>query len=90
MESIEAIFRHIVREELDRAHPAPPSEPQTDPNRLYSIASVAELFEVSPDWVYDRIAARELAVVELGSTRAKQRVSAAELARFTASRTFPT
>lgn len=56
--------------------------------RCYSVASVAERLEMSADWVYDRIKAGELAVVEFGSTRAKQRVRADVLQAFIDSRSF--
>ena len=59
-----------------------------DPRRLYSVAAVAELLGVSKVYVYDRIKAGEIAVVELGGSRPKQRVSVSELERFIDARTF--
>lgn len=50
--------------------------------RLYSVATVAERLEVGKDWVYDRIKSGEIAVVELGTTRPKQRVRADVLQTF--------
>lgn len=60
----------------------------TDAVRLYSVAAVAERLEVSTDYVYDRIKSGEIPVVELGSTRAKQRVRADDLQEFIDDRTF--
>lgn len=59
-----------------------------DAVRLYSVATVAERLEVSKVWVYERIKSGELAVVELGSTRPKQRVRADVLQAFIDSRSF--
>jgi excisionase family DNA binding protein len=56
--------------------------------RLYSVASVAELLEVSKDYVYDRIKSGVLAVVELGDERAKQRIRADVLQAFIDSRSY--
>lgn len=56
--------------------------------RLYSVATVAERLEVSKVWVYERINSGQLAVVELGSTRAKQRIRADVLQSFIDSRSF--
>jgi excisionase family DNA binding protein len=56
--------------------------------RLYSVAAAAELMEVSVDYVYDRIHAGELTVVELGHGRAKQRIRADVLQAFIDARTF--
>lgn len=102
MDEIAGIIRRIVREELQRAEaarqapvpiastPAPvvcmPS-PDGGP-RTYSVATVAERLEVSKVWVYDRIKAGELAVVEFGSTRPKQRITAEALQAFIESRSF--
>jgi len=55
--------------------------------RLYSVASAAQLLEVSADYVYDRINAGELAVTELGHGRAKQRIRADVLQTFIDTRT---
>lgn len=55
----------------------------------YKVAKVAELLDVSVDWVYDRIKSGELGrVVELGGERQNQRVPASELQRFLDERTF--
>ncbi|WP_116283078.1 hypothetical protein [Subtercola boreus] len=59
------------------------------PIRLYSVASAAEQLETSTDYVYDRIKAGELAVVELGHSRTKQRISAPELLKFIEARSYP-
>lgn len=93
METIDDLLRRIIREEVRSAlsarQPLGPGEAAApDPRRLYSVATVAELMEMSTDWVYARINAQELAVVELGSTRTKQRISAGELERFISERTF--
>jgi len=89
---MEDIVRRIVREELAGLAPAPASpKPQAplpaDPfaiEPLYSVAKVAQLLDVSTDYVYRAIKAGDIPVVELGSTRAKQRVRAEDLARFVA------
>jgi len=56
--------------------------------RCYSVAAVAERLDMSTDWVYARIKAGELGVVELGSTRSKQRIRADVLQAFIDSRSF--
>lgn len=56
--------------------------------RLYSVASAATVLETSTDYVYDRIKEGALPVVELGSTRAKQRIRADDLQAFIDARTF--
>lgn len=102
MESIEELIRAIARDEAKRyleEHSASlagvvvvpregPAGPGVGAARLYSVAAVAELLEVATDYVYDRIKAGELAVVELGHGRAKQRIAALELQRFIESRTY--
>jgi hypothetical protein len=56
--------------------------------RHYSVAKVAEILEVSTDYVYDRIADKSIAkVVELGSGQTKQRISASVLQKFIDRRT---
>lgn len=60
----------------------------TEAVRLYSVATVAERLEVSKDWVYDRISSGVLAVVELGNTKAKQRIRADVLQAFIDSHSF--
>jgi excisionase family DNA binding protein len=42
--------------------------------KLLSVAEVAELWGTSVDYVYDRIAAKELPVINLGRGRAKTRI----------------
>jgi hypothetical protein len=91
--SMEDIVRRVVREELAAASGAAAVRVErqvieVNPQRLYSVAAVAELFEVSVDWVYARIKSGEMAVVELGDTRAKQRISTPEVQRYIDSRTF--
>lgn len=55
----------------------------------YKVAKVAELLDVSVQWVYDRIKSGEIArVVELGTGKGNQRVPASELNRFLEERTF--
>lgn len=56
--------------------------------RLYSVASAAELLEVSTDYVYDRINDGLLRVAELGSTKSKTRIRADDLQAFIDARTF--
>lgn len=56
--------------------------------RLYSVAIAAERLEMSRVWVYDRIKAGEIRVVEFGTTRPKQRIRADDLQKFIDSRTF--
>jgi excisionase family DNA binding protein len=56
--------------------------------RLYSVATVALRLEVGKDWVYERINNGQLAVVELGTTRAKQRIRADVLQAFIDSHSF--
>jgi len=87
MASIEDIIRRIVREELAAVAPEPPvlapqSEVPWNPRALYSVAKAAELLDVSTDYVYRAIRDGRLPSVELGSERAKRRVSAADLERF--------
>lgn len=55
----------------------------------YKVAKVAELLDVSVDWVYDRIKAGDIKkVVELGSGKPNQRIPASELQRFLDVRTY--
>ena len=87
--NIEEILRSMVREEVARALAELPPHREVivfDSRRLYSVAEVADLLRCSTDYVYDRINRRELASVDLGSTRGKQRVSAAALQAFIDSR----
>lgn len=94
MESMEDIIRRIVREELDRAFDTSAVRVErqviaTNPLAHYSVAKVAELLDVSTDYVYDRIADKSLEkVVELGGGQAKQRISAVELQRYIDQRTY--
>jgi excisionase family DNA binding protein len=66
----------------------PRVQAEVSAQRLYSVATVAELLEVSKDWVYDRITSGAIAVVELGDSKSKQRIAATELQRFIDSRTY--
>ena len=60
--------------------------PVTEPH--YSVEKVCELLDVGKDWVYDRINNGEFAaVVELGTSRPKQRIPASVLNRYLAERT---
>jgi excisionase family DNA binding protein len=93
MASMEDIVRTIVREELAAAFDtsAVRVERQVieiNPQRLYSVAAAAELLEVSVSWIYQRIKSGEIAVVELGYGRAKQRISVPELQRYIDARTY--
>ncbi|WP_422934953.1 helix-turn-helix domain-containing protein [Sinomonas sp. P47F7] len=59
-----------------------------NPLRLFTVAEAAEILGTGDDYVRGRIAAGEIAVVELGTkTRAKTRVNAVELHRFIQGRT---
>jgi len=58
--------------------------------RHYSVAAVADLLGVSKPWVYDRIKSGEFQVVELGDSKAKQRIAASTLQRYLDRRTFGT
>jgi len=60
----------------------------TEAVRLYSVSAVAGILGVSTDYVYDRIHAGDLAVVELGHGRAKQRIRADVLQAFIDARSF--
>lgn len=58
-----------------------------DSVRLYSVKDAAERISMSERWLYLRIAAGEIPVVELGGTRAKTRIRADDLQAFIDSRT---
>lgn len=58
--------------------------------RLLKVADVAARLGVGKDWVYRRIEAGELPVVELGDTRKNQRVTEAALTAFVEARTYGT
>lgn len=73
-----------------QTEPSDVAMPVTQVERHYSVASVAELLEVSKPWVYDRIKDGRLQVVELGDTKAKQRISASALQASLDARTFGT
>jgi excisionase family DNA binding protein len=93
MDSIDAQIRKTIREEVERAiaalpKPAAPLPWDDHPDRHYSIATVAELLEVSTSWVYSRIASGELRVVELGDSKAKQRIAASTLRAYLAGRSY--
>lgn len=56
----------------------------------YSVAKVAELLDVSTDWVYRRIRKGAFPIIELGDNeRSNQRIAASELQRFLDARTLP-
>ena len=89
MQNIENIVREIARQEIASRE----SERVTQALRTvvvhrvsehthYSVRTVAELLEVSLDYVYDKINAGRIKTVELGDGRSKQRIPATELARF--------
>lgn len=87
------MIRQIVRSEFEAASGSATVRVErqvieVNPQRLYSVAAVAELFDVSPGWVYSRINNGTLAVVELGDDRSKQRISTPEVQRYIDSRTF--
>ncbi len=92
METLEDLGRRTVREELAAIGQHTSDMPALrvlEVERHYSVASVAEILEVSKPWVYARIAdGRIAAVVELGDTTAKQRISASSLQTFLDGRTF--
>ena len=59
----------------------------TEPH--YSVVKVAELLDVGRDFVYDRIKSGEFrAIVELGTSRPKQRIPASVLNEWLAERTI--
>jgi excisionase family DNA binding protein len=55
--------------------------------RLYKVTEVMQILSVGHTYVYDLINSGRLPVVELGSTRAKQRVRADDLQAFIDQRT---
>ncbi|MFJ2542732.1 helix-turn-helix transcriptional regulator [Microbacterium sp. NPDC087589] len=55
-------------------------------SRLLKVTEVAETLGVSRAWVYRRIEAGELPVVELGNTRKNQRIDETDLAEFISTR----
>lgn len=61
------------------------AHPVDDQVRLYPIAVLAKLWQVSPQYIYDEIRRGRLAVVELGNgDRSKARVSSVDAARWIA------
>ena len=57
--------------------------------RHYSVKEVAELLTVSVYWVYDRLKTGELTpVVELGTSKAKQRIPASAVQKYLDQRTY--
>ncbi len=56
--------------------------------RLYTIPEGAELFRTSRDWFYDRIHQGLIRPTQLGTTRAKMRISTPEMARIITSLTY--
>lgn len=57
-------------------------------SRLFRISEAAEILGVSSAYIYSKISKGEIGVVELGDSKAKQRISAIELQRFIDSRTY--
>lgn len=56
--------------------------------RHYSVKEVADLLRVGLDFVYDRLKTGELSpIVELGSSKGKQRIPASALQRYLDQRT---
>jgi excisionase family DNA binding protein len=102
MDTFDSLVRQIVREEfttlvreevrraLDDGAPVILSLAKvvSETNRLYSIRSAAEQLGVSHSYVYSKINAGEIAVVELGDGNQKQRIAATELQRFIEARTY--
>jgi excisionase family DNA binding protein len=91
--TFESLVRQVVREEVRAALDAETVQVRhevvvVDPRRLYSVSEVARLWEVSRAYVYERINAGEISVVELGDGRPKQRVTVGEVQRFIDSRSF--
>lgn len=56
--------------------------------RLYPVAKAAEVLGIGRTFMYELIKSGQIRVVELGSTRAKQRVRADDLQAFIDSRTY--
>lgn len=57
--------------------------------RHYSVREAAEILKVGLDFIYDRLKTGEICpVVELGDSRAKQRIPASALQKFIDKRTF--
>lgn len=57
-------------------------------SRLLKVTEAARLLSVGRDWVYRRIEAGEIPVVELGDTRKNQRIRESDLEAFVADRTY--
>lgn len=56
--------------------------------QLLKVTEAAERLGVGRDWVYRRIEAGELPVVELGDTRKNQRIRETDLDAFISARTY--
>ncbi|MET0886752.1 MAG: helix-turn-helix domain-containing protein [Mycetocola sp.] len=61
---------------------------ETEVERLLPISTVADLFGTGRDYVYNRIKAGELPVVELGDEKPKQRIPESAVVAFVKARTF--
>lgn len=90
--SIEAEIRKIVREELARTRREPPAvrgeAVGVEVERQYSVKSVADLLEVSTQYIYDRMDDGELPRrLDLGGGKAKYRIPASDLQAFIDART---
>jgi excisionase family DNA binding protein len=55
---------------------------------LYTVAQAAEVIGMSSEWLRRQIKAGQLAAVEFGTSRSKQRVRADDLQAFIDARTF--
>ena len=91
MEALEELIRREVKVQVAAAiaalpKPETPSPPApvrpVDDNQLYSVATAAKLVGVGVDWIYERNNNGEIAVVEIGTTRPKQRIRADVLQAF--------
>jgi len=60
----------------------------TETVRLYPVAKAAEVLGIGRTFMYQLINSGQIRVVELGSSRAKQRVRADDLQAFIDSRTY--
>ncbi len=60
----------------------------TETVRLYPIAKAAEVLGIGRTFMYQLVNSGQIRVVELGNTRAKQRIRADDLQAFIESRTY--
>lgn len=86
-DAADVLLAAAIRIEADRLHKAAFIE--MSPDRLLSVASAASMLDTSADYVYERIRAGDLPVVELGHGRPKQRIRYADMVTFINSRRFP-